>query len=360
MDFADAHRHHREDDKPPAFDEVRNRVEAVLDATDRPEGMPQIHLVRSLFGRLGISASEDDRARCGDAVLTALDRLAAALRDRLGAYYACGDGRSVLWVDPELLDTVRDTALEIRPGVFWVERLLVGEGWWMVGDDRRDARPPRYTLHSVQGGMGCTTTAAVLAGHLARRGEDVLVVDLDVESSGLASAVLDERTQPEFGVVDWFVEDLVGQGDSVLRGMVSAPAWARDLPGGVWVGTGSRARSRRIPGQAREGLHGPRGRGGWIARLRRLLECLEATLTPSVVLLESRSGLHDIAAATVTDIGAEVLLFAVDSPSTWAGYGILFNHWRALGADAPDSRPSVDRLGADAGTRRRGIRGGFS
>ena len=52
---------------------------------------------------------------------------------------------------------------------------------------------------------------------------------------------------------------------------------------------------------------------------------------PDVVLLESRSGFHDIAAATVTDIGADVLLFAVDSPSTWTGYGILFDHWNALG-----------------------------
>ena len=62
-----------------------------------------------------------------------------------------------------------------------------------------------------------------------------------------------------------------------------------------------------------------------------MLAGLEAALKPSVVILESRSGLHDIAAATVTGIGAEVMLFAVDSPSTWTGYGILFDHWRALG-----------------------------
>ena len=312
------------------FDEVRNRVVAVLDATEFPDDMLRIYLVRSLFGRLGISVSEHDRARCGDAALNALDRLAAALHDALGAYYARADGRAVLWVDKELLDTVHDTALEIRPGVFWVDRLLVGEDWWTVGDAHPDAVPSRYTLHSVKGGMGRSTTAAVLAWHLARKGEDVLVIDLDIESPGLASAVFDKKELPTFGVTDWFVEALVGQGDAVLEDMVSAPAWAHDLPGDVWVAPAH----GRDPGEylAKLGrVYMDTAVDPWIARLRGLLEGLEATFKPGVVLLESRNGLHDIAAAAVTDIGAEVMLFAVDSPSTWTGYGILFDHWRALG-----------------------------
>ena len=69
----------------------------------------------------------------------------------------------------------------------------------------------------------------------------------------------------------------------------------------------------------------------WTARLQRMLAGLEAILTPTVVVLESRSGLHDIAAATATDLDAEVMLFAVDSPSNWTGYGVLFDHWKELG-----------------------------
>ncbi len=312
------------------FDDARDRVLAILDATECLEDMPRIYLVRSLFGRLGISVSEDDRPRCGDAVLNALDRLAGALHDGLGAYHARTDGRAVLWVDRELLDTVHDTATEIRPGVFWVDRLLVGEDWWTVGGARRDAVPSRYTLHSVKGGMGRSTTAAVLAWHLARQGEDVLVIDLDIESPGLASAVLDKRAQPTFGVTDWFVEELVGQGDEVLGDMIGTPAWAQDLPGNVWVAPAH----GRDPGEylAKLGrVYMDTAADPWTARLRRLLAGLETTLKPGVVLLESRSGLHDVAAATVTDVGADIMLFAVDSPSTWTGYGILFDHWRDLG-----------------------------
>ena len=60
-----------------------------------------------------------------------------------------------------------------------------------------------------------------------------------------------------------------------------------------------------------------------------MLRQLEQTCQPSTVLLESRSGLHDIAAATVTDLDAEVLLFATDSESHWTDYGILFRHWQS-------------------------------
>lgn len=66
----------------------------------------------------------------------------------------------------------------------------------------------------------------------------------------------------------------------------------------------------------------------WTARLRRLLERLESDFESEIVLLESRSGLNDVAAATVTDLDAQVLLFAADSESHWTGCDILFRHWR--------------------------------
>ena len=66
----------------------------------------------------------------------------------------------------------------------------------------------------------------------------------------------------------------------------------------------------------------------WTARLKRLLEHLENEVDPDVVIMESRSGLHDIAAATVTDVEAQVLLFATDSESNWTDYEILFRHWQ--------------------------------
>jgi hypothetical protein len=67
----------------------------------------------------------------------------------------------------------------------------------------------------------------------------------------------------------------------------------------------------------------------WSARFGRLLQALEERERPDVVLLDSRNGLHDVAAAAVMDVQAQMLLFAVDSQATWGAYRMLLEHWKA-------------------------------
>ena len=123
------------------------------------------------------------------------------------------------------------------------------------------------------------------------------------------------------------MEDLVGQGDEVVPDMLGEPGWAQDLEGDVRVAPAH----GRNPGDyfaklGRVYMDAPKD---WADRLKTLLARLEDHFEPTVVLLESRSGLTDIAAATVTDLEADVLMFAADSESTWTDYGIFFTHfWR--------------------------------
>ena len=167
---------------------------------------------------------------------------------------------------------------------------------------------------------------------MARSGERVLVIDLDLESPGLSTWMMDTRRRPEFGVTDWFVEDLVGQGDRVVEEMTTSPAWALDLEGNVHVAPAhSREPGEYLAKLGRVYMDTP---DPWATRLERLLQSLEDRCDPTVVLLDSRSGLHDIAAATVTDVNAQVLLLAIDSAGTWEDFGILFHHWYTHGLAA--------------------------
>ena len=305
------------------FDDIRSRVKEALGSAPMPESAPPVYLVRDLFGMVRISVSEDaeDDADCRKA----LQQLADRLKEQLGPR-GYPPENAVLFVSQALLNTLKDTARKIHQGVYLCDRLVTGSGWWTVGDVGMDKSAKHFTLFSVKGGVGRSTTAAVLAWHLARRGERALVVDLDLESPGLSSAMIGKERRPAFGVTDWFVEDLVGQGDPVVEGMLAAPAWAQDLEGDVRVAPAHGA----DPGEylAKLGrVYMDAGGETWIVRLKRLLDALEAAFDPTVVLLESRSGLHDIAAATVTDLDAEVLLFAVDADSNWTDYDILFRHW---------------------------------
>ena len=308
------------------FDAVWNRImETVGSGEAIPERARPVYLVRNLYGQVGVSVSDavEDDLSCRDA----LQRLTDRLHDALGAH-GPSKKTGVLFVDQSLLTSLDGTAREIRPGVYLVDRLVTGRDWWTIGDHRSNRDVRRFTLFSVKGGVGRSTTVAVLAWHLARRGERVLVADLDLESPGLSSAMLDSASQPDFGITDWFVEDLVGQGGHVLDRMLAAPSWTEDLDGAVHVAPAH----GRDPGEylAKLGRVYMDNRVGWTARLMEMLTRLEEAVKPTIVLLESRSGLHDIAAATVTDLDAEVLLFAVDAVSHWTDYDILFSHWRNL------------------------------
>ena len=171
-----------------------------------------------------------------------------------------------------------------------------------------------------------------MAGHLAQFGERVLVLDLDLESPGLLSAMLEQTVRPDYGVTDWFVEDLVGQGAGLVEMMAGVPRWTQDLEGEVYVVPAY----GKDPGEYLAKL----GRvyldvgESWGRRLERMLQQIEARYSPTVVVIESRSGLHDIAASAVTDLGAHVFLFATDWESTWTDYSILFRHWQRHGLAA--------------------------
>ena len=311
-----------------SFDKIKTRVTEALAGAYIPESVDRLYVVRNLFGKVRISVSE----KVGDdeSCRAALQELACKIGAAAGKHGYGPDETGVLYLSDGMFGTLPDDSEPVAAldRVHWVERLVTGGDWWTVDDPPRKGNAKRWTLFSVKGGVGRSTTVAVLAWHLAHKErEKVLVVDLDLESPGLSSAMLDTGAQPEFGVVDWFVEDLVGQSDRVIENMTARPAWADDLDGTAVVAPAH----GRMPGEylAKLGrVYMDSVKEPWASRLERLLAGLEARFDPTVVLIESRSGLHDIAAATLTDIGAEGLLFATDSDSSWTDYEILFDHWR--------------------------------
>ena len=316
------------------FDSVLPQVCDALRYPNHP-AVSCIYAIRDLYGKVRLAVAESvEEDKAAHAWLRGE---AKAVYDRLGAR-ALPPDEAILFLDDELLQELHRDSRELLRGVRFVDRVVTGTGWWRVDGNAADT--PIYTLYSVKGGVGRSTTAAVLAWHLARRGEHVLVVDLDLESPGISSAMLDPSQQPEFGVVDWFAEDLVGQGDRVVEGMIARPGWHQGLRGDVCI----------VPAHGYEPGEYLAKLGrvyldtdlGWTLRLQRMLRATRQATKPSVVLLEGRSGLHDIAAATVTDLQAQVLLFGTDSPTSWQDYGILFAHWKELGlASAIRERLSI-------------------
>lgn len=316
------------------FDEAWERANEFL--RQRPElGSSRVVLVRDLHGKVRIAL--DDR---GAEVLSGEERtaLAASLALELGAF---SPGTSDLFLlaskmfAPDEIFVSPDT-LSATPGQQGhriLDRSIIGEDWLREPLGKGPPRNPRVTFYGVKGGVGRSTAMSVLAARLSRAGKRVLVVDLDLESPGVGATLLPDDRIPDFGLADWFVEDAVGQADeNLIREMVaSSPLGAEGAELLVAPASGrGRQGYSYLSKLARIYVEIGKAAGTTEAfsdRLHRLVEALEAAYHPDVTFLDSRAGLHDIAAVTVTRLQATSLLFAIDTSQTWQAYQALFQVW---------------------------------
>lgn len=211
-----------------------------------------------------------------------------------------------------------------------LDRQITGQDWLRPSAPNTH-HPHRLVFFGLKGGVGRSTALCMVAWGLARLGKRVLLIDFDLESPGLSGLVLPSDRVAEFGIVDWLVEDAVGQGDEVLDKMVSESPLGETTNGAVRVAAAMGQREQDYLAKLARayadvpGANGPQRMG---ERMLRLVEQLEAREKPDVVLIDSRAGLHDLAAVSITSLADTALLFATDGAQTWKGYEQLFAHWR--------------------------------
>lgn len=211
-----------------------------------------------------------------------------------------------------------------------LDRQITGQDWLRPAADGA-AHPHRVVFFGLKGGVGRSTALTMVAWGLAREGKRVLLVDFDLESPGLSGLVLPAERVAEFGLVDWLVEDAVGQGDGVLGSMISASPLAETTTGAIRVAAAMGQDEQDYLAKlarAYADVPGADGLQRMGMRMRRVLELLEAQEQPDVVLIDSRAGLHDLAAVSITSLADTALLFATDSAQSWMGYRQLFTHWQ--------------------------------
>jgi hypothetical protein len=305
----------------------------------------KIYINRDLNGRVRIVA--DERMQAEPEIKGTLDKIASELHSRLGPH-AFAPERMILWEhDPSSLFAGQST-LEINdvPSVRLVDRLATEGDWSKIAPV--SLKTPRIVFYSIKGGVGRSTALAAVAWGFAEQGKSVLVVDLDLESPGLSTALLPDGQRPAFGVTDWLVEDLVDNSDAILPDMTALSPLSRNgdirvIPahgasageyiaklGRVWM-------PKYDQGGARE---------EWPERLKRLLDALEDRWNPDIVLVDSRSGIDEVASACLAHLGAKlILLFSLDNSQNWEGYRIIFRHWHSAGV-VQDIREHLQVVGA--------------
>jgi cellulose biosynthesis protein BcsQ len=273
-------------------------------------------------------------------------------------YYVDGDGFAIATpdelFDERLKDLTKARKIHLLSAVFsgevnLVDRRMVGADW--LRNPAPSASPPiRFVFASIKGGVGRSNALCVLAAHLAIHGRRVLTIDMDLEAPGLGNMLLPDDTLPEFGLLDYLVEQSLGPLDEQFY---------VDMIGSSWIG-GGRGRVDVLPAIGQRSLDNPANVLAKIARaylgggetsresdlngeplsfmdnMRSLLDRISDPLRYDAILIDARAGLHETTAAAVVGLGAEVLFFGLDQPQTLAGYDLLFAHLATLPVDLND------------------------
>ncbi len=322
------------------FNEVLPKVAEMISAQTFSSNIEPL-VIRDIHGRIRVAINVA-RSDCSEAISSLEKGLSA-----LGVY--CDTATiSVLcredFFDPDSIFNSTeilqwsppnsDTAIRV------LDRQVTGQDW-LIPKDSSESAPPRLVFFGIKGGVGRSTALAMLAYKLANSGKKVLLIDLDLESPGLSGLLLPQDRLADFGVVDWLIEDAVGQGDEVLRRMISvsplSESTQKEIRIAAAMGQGDLFyldKLSRAYADVAVGNHAET----FTKRIHRLVKKLEELEKPDVVLIDSRAGLHDLAAVSIVGLASTAFLFATDTEQSWQGYKLLFSHWQSHPEIAVDVR----------------------
>jgi Mrp family chromosome partitioning ATPase len=278
------------------------------------------------------------------------DRIAVAeleLRKSLGRYArqdallrsASGLGAARLLDEASKVEPRTVGSSQIR----LLDRRVVGADW-LTPPAPSAAKTPRIVFWSLKGGVGRSTALCVIASHLSRLGRRVLAIDFDLEAPGIGTMLLTEAETPPYGTLDYLVESGIGAVEDLLLS---------DMVGNSSLGSKG-ARVAVVPAVGQRTLENPQNALSKLARayienvdaegrsftlsqqLSMLIDRFDADGAFDVVLVDARAGLHESAAAAISGLGADVLLFGVDQPQTYLGYRLLLSHLAQFKPDSAD------------------------
>jgi hypothetical protein len=307
------------------FDDSLPRLAEVIRRMLGDDALQKGVVLRDATGRLSFlaptgAASGDERAQ-----------VTQALNDALGSY-ARPDQVIAYRDDPGVNRLLQDPSrLPLQVGALFcqlLDRRIVGSGW--LDSPTEEAKgPPRIVFASLKGGVGRSTALAVAAADLARRNQNVLVVDPDLEAPGLGDLLLAEERMPRLGAGDFLVENGIGGvPDALLEDFVGVSA----------LTTGGGGRVDVVPALGRQATMNPENVLPKLARamiddiaedgetisvagqISTMITHLTARASYDAVLIDSRAGLAELAAPAVLGLGATALLFGTAQKQTIKGY----------------------------------------
>lgn len=354
---------------PVFFDEALPTLIHILNEWGGESFVEQGTVLRDATGRLSFFAAErlsvpalaeaeaaagvecsppDEESHLDPLGLRIIERLGAYAREDCPVIYPSEDGSSLILTSAE--------RIPVKVGelfCYLVDRRIVGTGWLAEPVATTTSGPQRVVFASLKGGVGRSTALTVTAADLARRGRNVLVIDLDLEAPGLGHLLLEAGRLPDYGVIDFLVEDGIGGiGDDLLRRFVGTSQLTSSSGGVVDVmpaiGRKSEDAPENILAKLSRAMIEDINEMGSVSvgqQVSAMIDRIVALGSYDAVLIDSRAGLAELAAPAVIGLGATVLLFGTAQTQTIEGYRALFAALQLLAQrDAAQGRSAEWRL----------------
>jgi hypothetical protein len=264
-----------------------------------------VTIIRDIYGRIRIAVnSEKKKYETESQGLLSQSKI-------LGAYQAQPDSFLIFKDDllnPDIVFGNKEVQYleldELEEPIRVLDRQIIGQDWLLP---QNPGKIPRLVFFGLKGGVGRSTALVFLARHLASKGKRVLLIDLDLESPGLSSMLLPEENYSDYGLIDWFVEDAVGQGEAIADKLVSSSPIGQVTQGAIRVASAIGKETGNgdfLPKLSR--AYADVNKNGHVEkfskRVQNIVQMLEQQENPDVVLIDSRAGLHDIAAISIVGL----------------------------------------------------------
>lgn len=217
------------------------------------------------------------------------------------------------------------------PGWLVGRAVLQSKESWIDAAAAPAADAPRVvSFYSFKGGVGRTTTLACVAARLARGERKVVAIDLDLEAPGVGQFLGARR---DVGVVDHVLSHLAtGDVGEVEPEPVAGHDGLWVVPAGV-LGRGYIEKLARLDYLA---VTAGEQTSPTEEALRSLLSAIADAVSPDVILLDSRAGLHDLGGLALHRLSHADILVSRANAQGRDGMRIVLETIRRLRPDAQD------------------------
>ena len=322
------------------FSETFDKVQECFEESSIKDQLESITIIRDVQGKIRLFLEPLENNNLEDIILNQ-NHLEECLKNKLGPYYG-----EDIWLPQgekdgykNLIDVIRSERVsaewddESQPRWYVLERHVAKQAWtnkkeieppWPQKVVDEGHKPAIVSFFSFKGGVGRTTTLVATALTLARHGHQVAVVDLDLESPGIFTFFFPDTEDSPPGVIDYLLEKniqgknfklkdhlesfkdkkLLGDEDRILP-ILSAGN----------VDNNYLEKLARLDCQNLLNVNNPLEKT-WSDMFK---ELNEAAGKLDFILLDTRTGFHDIGGLAIAEFSHAAVIFGTQSRQSWAG-----------------------------------------